>query len=253
MRRKSTQVFALNSVQGKVFLKSLFNKQKQQCCSLRHTEAQFLVPDLGIKPITTWSCRTGPPAYVAWRAVTITRRHSRVHPSARDWEFGYRCNCPLQSTFRTMKTGSSLRGLVLHEVFSCLTLTSTTLLSCLVDIRLNVDGLCGQCFAGCCSAHNWFCKKKFNYKIGTFFRHDRFFHCNLQRASDYLQLDGSVWVARVRNWFFIDNLMFESHHPRVLSFPPTGPMYFGFCVLYPFYHQSPWQCLAPVNLSSLYS
>jgi hypothetical protein len=32
------------------------------------------------KPIVASSCRTGPPACVAWRAGTTTRRHSRLHP-----------------------------------------------------------------------------------------------------------------------------------------------------------------------------
>ncbi len=32
---------------------------------------------------------TGPPAYVAWRAGTTTRRRSRLHPSVRDWKYDY--------------------------------------------------------------------------------------------------------------------------------------------------------------------
>jgi hypothetical protein len=33
------------------------------------SEAQFLVPGCGMKPAIASGCRTGPPAYVAWRPV----------------------------------------------------------------------------------------------------------------------------------------------------------------------------------------
>jgi hypothetical protein len=44
-------------------------------------EAKYLIPDWGMKPATASGCRTGPSAYVAWRAGTTTRRHSQLHPS----------------------------------------------------------------------------------------------------------------------------------------------------------------------------
>jgi hypothetical protein len=53
------------------------------------TEALFLVPYWGMNPAMASGCGTGPPAYVALRACTTTRRHSRLHPPARDQEYGY--------------------------------------------------------------------------------------------------------------------------------------------------------------------
>jgi hypothetical protein len=35
-------------------------------------EAQFLVPDWGMKTAMAAGLRTGPPAYIAWRAFTMT-------------------------------------------------------------------------------------------------------------------------------------------------------------------------------------
>ncbi len=47
-------------------------------------EAQFLITDWGMKLAMASGCRTGQPAYAAGRAVTTTRRHSRLHPPVRD-------------------------------------------------------------------------------------------------------------------------------------------------------------------------
>jgi hypothetical protein len=33
-------------------------------------------------------CRTGPPRYLGWRAVTTTRRHGRLHPPVKGQELG---------------------------------------------------------------------------------------------------------------------------------------------------------------------
>ncbi len=46
----------------------------------RDPEAQFLVPDWGMKPTLASGCRSRPPAYLAWRAGSKTRRLSRLHP-----------------------------------------------------------------------------------------------------------------------------------------------------------------------------
>ncbi len=52
--------------------------------------AKFIVPEWGIKSILALGCRTGPPAYVAWRAGTTILCRSQLYPPSQGYEFGYR-------------------------------------------------------------------------------------------------------------------------------------------------------------------
>jgi hypothetical protein len=52
--------------------------------SATNPEVVFLVPDWGMKQVMPSGCRTGPPNYIDWRAVTRTRRCNRLHSPVRD-------------------------------------------------------------------------------------------------------------------------------------------------------------------------
>ncbi len=84
-------------------------------------EAQFLVPDWGMKPSMTSGCCAGRP-YVAWRADTTTRRHSRLPPHSQG----------LQSRLDTFNIGN-------HMPESTLTLCQSRLYP---PVRVFGFGLC---------------------------------------------------------------------------------------------------------------
>ncbi len=69
----------------KVFQNGSITKESIEMKSLLYNtekQAQFLVPDWGMKPAVASGCRTGSPAYVAWRAGTTVRRHAGFIPQS---------------------------------------------------------------------------------------------------------------------------------------------------------------------------
>ncbi len=74
---------------------------------IKVTEAQFIVPDWGVKVYHSISgCRTGPSGYIGRRVGTTTICLSRLYPPLKDYKFGY---STVNSTVYQV-TGSTVRS-----------------------------------------------------------------------------------------------------------------------------------------------